>query len=50
MFKRLMKKIQEHQMRRVAYWQLNNLSDKALRDIGVYRNDIYRITYLGQSR
>ena len=31
------KKIQE---RRVAYWQLQHMSDKALRDIGVTRGEI----------
>lgn len=45
MFNKLLRKLQEHQMRRVAYWQLQNLSDKTLRDIGLTRCDINRIAY-----
>lgn len=39
----IVKKIQQHQLKRVAYWQLNNLSDKMLRDIGITRGDIRRV-------
>jgi len=45
MFNRIIKSIQEAQMRRVSYWQLQNLDDKALKDIGLTRNDIRRICY-----
>jgi uncharacterized protein YjiS (DUF1127 family) len=45
MFKRLLAKLQEHQMRRVAYWQLQNLTDRDLYDIGVSRSEISRIAY-----
>jgi len=44
MFKRILKKLQDHQMRRVAFWQLHNLSDTALKDIGVSRSDIRSIS------
>ena len=30
---------------RVAYWQLNNMSDKALKDIGISRGEIYSKIY-----
>lgn len=41
------KKIQELQQRRVDYWQLKNLSDKELRDIGISRGEIYDKVYGG---
>lgn len=44
MFKKMLKKLQDHQMRRVAFWQLHNLSDTALKDIGVSRSDIRSIS------
>ena len=40
MFKRLFKKIQENQMRRAEYWQLHNMSDIMLKDIGISRGEI----------
>jgi len=40
MFKKFIKALQESQMRRVSYWQLNNMSDAALKDIGVTRGEI----------
>ena len=39
------KVIEENQRRRVAYWQLKNLSDHDLKDIGLNRCDIYRVAY-----
>jgi len=39
----IVKKIQLHQLKRVAYWQLNNMSDNMLRDIGITRGDIRRV-------
>lgn len=33
------------QERRAAYWQLNNLSDKELRDIGVTRGEIWEAAF-----
>ena len=45
MFNKLITKLQEYQMRRVAYWQLQNLTDKDLYDIGVSRSEISRIAY-----
>jgi uncharacterized protein YjiS (DUF1127 family) len=33
------------QERRVSYWQLQNMTDKALKDIGVSRCDIRRKIY-----
>ena len=35
MFKNMIKRFQDAQMRRVAYWQLQNLSDNDLKDIGI---------------
>ena len=40
MFKRLLNRIQYNQMRRVEYWQLNNMSDTMLKDIGITRGEI----------
>ena len=45
MFRRLIKKLQDHQMRRVAYWQLNNMTERELKDSGVSRSDVHRIAY-----
>ena len=45
MFKKFIKLIQEYQMRRVDYWQLINMSDFALRDIGVTRGEIKQKFY-----
>lgn len=45
MFKRMIVKLQEAQMRRVSYWQLQNLKDYELKDIGITRSDIRRIIY-----
>jgi len=41
----LIKRMQRYQMRRVAYWQLYNMTEKELKDIGVSRSDINRIAY-----
>jgi len=40
MFKNIINAIQEAQQRRVAYWQLQHMSDQALKDIGVTRGEI----------
>ena len=45
MFKNIIKAIQNAQERRVAYWQLQHMSDKALRDIGVTRGEIRQKVY-----
>jgi len=45
MFKKFIKAIQESQQRRVSYWQLNNMSDAALKDIGVKRGEIKQKFY-----
>ncbi len=45
MIKRLYNKIKEIQEKRVAYWQLSNLSDKALKDLGIHRSEIRSIVY-----
>lgn len=45
MFKNMIKRFQDAQMRRVAYWQLQNLSDNDLKDIGITRCDIRRVAY-----
>jgi uncharacterized protein YjiS (DUF1127 family) len=43
MFNKLYEKIKRSQERRVAYWQLNNLTDKELHDIGISRGQIYEV-------
>ena len=50
MFKRIYDFIKETNEKRVAYWQLNNMSDKALKDMGITRGDIYQKIYGEQSR
>ena len=40
MFKRFLNRLQQGQMRRVEYWQLNNMSDAMLKDIGITRGEI----------
>lgn len=46
----IVRRIQESQTRRVSYWQLNNMTDKDLRDIGLNRADIYKVAYGGRGR
>lgn len=41
----LVKKIREVNQKRVAYWQLQNLSDKTLKDMGIHRSQIKSIVY-----
>jgi len=43
MFRRILKAIEKAQLRRVAYWQLTNMTDKDLKDIGITRSDIRRV-------
>ena len=45
MFKRFVKLVQKSQERKVALWQLQNMSDKQLRDIGVSRAEIKSKVY-----
>ena len=45
MFKRIYDFIKETNEKRVAYWQLNNMSDKALKDMGISRGEIYNKIY-----
>ena len=40
MFKRLLNRLQYNQMRRAEYWQLHNMSDNMLKDIGITRGEI----------
>jgi uncharacterized protein YjiS (DUF1127 family) len=46
----IIKIIQVNQMRRVAYWQLHNMTDKDLKDIGLNRSDIHQVAYGGRGR
>lgn len=46
----IVRRIQESQTRRVSYWQLKNMTDKDLRDIGLNRADIYKVAYEGRVR
>ena len=43
MFKNIIKAIQRAQMRRVQYWQLINMSDAGLRDVGITRGEIKKV-------
>jgi uncharacterized protein YjiS (DUF1127 family) len=45
MLKRLLKNLQERQQRRADYWILQNMTDKALKDIGVTRGEINQKIY-----
>ena len=45
MLKRLVNRIIEMQEKRAAYWMLQNLSNRELRDIGIGRADIRRMVY-----
>ena len=45
MFKKLIKFIQKGQQRKVAYWQLQNMTNQQLKDIGISRSEIYRKVY-----
>jgi len=45
MFKRFVNAIRKSQERKVALWQLQNMSDKQLRDIGVSRAEIKSKVY-----
>ncbi len=40
MLKRLLKSLQESQQRRADYWLLHNMTDKALKDMGITRGEI----------
>ena len=46
---KIVKKIQDAQERRVAMWQLQNLSDAELRDIGIGRSQIWDIVNNGRN-
>jgi len=43
MFKKFIKAIQESQQRRVAFWQLHNMTDRELHDIGIGRGQIREV-------
>ena len=45
MWNKIYKAIVKSQKRRAAYWQMQNLTDKELRDIGISRAEIKRIAY-----
>jgi uncharacterized protein YjiS (DUF1127 family) len=42
-FSRILTAMQEAQMRRVAHWQLHNMTDRELRDIGISRGQIREV-------
>ncbi len=46
----IIKRLQVNQMRRASYWQLHNMTDKDLKDIGLSRSDIYQVAYGGRGR
>jgi len=50
MFRKLIKMIQISQEKRVAHWQLQNMSDNQLKDIGVTRGEIESKIYRQCSR
>ena len=41
----MVRRIAEIQTKRVAYWQLINMSDRELKDVGLTRMEIYRKIY-----
>jgi len=45
MFKKFMNFIKTSQERKVALWQLENMTDMQLKDIGVTRGQIYQKVY-----
>ena len=45
MFKKFIKFIQKSQQKKVALWQLENMTDMQLKDIGVTRGQIYQKVY-----
>ena len=45
MWSKIYKAIVKSQERRAAYWQMQNLTDKELRDLGISRAEIKRIAY-----
>jgi len=50
MLRKLFNKIIKYQERRAAYWQLHNLTDQELNDIGVSRSEIYRAAFKDTAR
>lgn len=49
MLKKFFNRIIENQTKRAAYWQLRNLSDSQLKDMGLARGDIYTAIYGSES-
>ena len=45
MFKRIYNFVRESQKKKVAYWQLQHMSDRALKDIGMSRSEIWHKVY-----
>lgn len=45
MFKRVYNFIKESQEKKVAYWQLQHMSNKQLKDIGISRSEIWYKVY-----
>ena len=45
MFRRIFKWYQRGQERKVAQWQLENMTDMQLSDIGITRGEIYQKVY-----
>ena len=45
MFKRIYNFIKESQEKKVAYWQLQHMSNKQLKDIGISRAEIWYKVY-----
>lgn len=45
MLKRILNYLIKYQERRAAYWQLQNLSDAQLKDMGLFRGQIYEAVY-----
>jgi len=45
MFKRIYYCIKESEEKKVAYWQLQHMSNKQLKDIGISRSEIWYKVY-----
>jgi len=45
MFKRIYNFIKTSQQKKIAYWQLEHMTDRQLKDIGVSRSEIWHKVY-----
>ena len=48
--RKLLKRIQDNQQRRADYWQLMNMTNKELQDIGISRGEINKVIYQDENQ